>query len=137
MSSSSRLRVRKALVAAAALVVVAALAVAFWMWRDDGGAESPRAMADSYVSALNHGDQDELRKLYHPDSRDRADSEVKTFLRRYGSKSIKLGDVQVIQDFGPDEAKVQITGTGEGIRLSETLYMGRRDGSWYLAAPPN
>jgi hypothetical protein len=101
------------------------------VWSGPTGEATPQAVARAYVDALNRDDRSALEEMFYPEDKDYL-GWVTDRLRVHGSKGIQIEHLEEKRDFGPEYARVRITGHGTMGRYQQILRVGEHDGSWYL-----
>ncbi|MDA5281212.1 hypothetical protein [Streptomyces sp. Isolate_45] len=102
----------------------------------NAGPESERAAADAYIAALNAKDTQALRALAPPGND--AAAEATDRVDRLGGRGLRLQNVEVQHDFGPDVASaLLVTTAADGSAGEERIVLTRIDGRWYITLGQN
>ncbi|MET7717843.1 hypothetical protein [Streptomyces sp. NPDC005407] len=97
----------------------------------DAGAETERGAVDAYVDALNSGDEEALAGLAPPGNE--AEEEAATLIRENGGRSLKVEQVDIAHEFGPDFASATLVARDKsGDELRATLSLSKADDNWYV-----
>ncbi|MFC4513836.1 hypothetical protein [Streptomyces ehimensis] len=100
---------------------------------DQGKARDERDTAVAYVKAINDRDVPALVKL-SPPGNEGAEQAARELVGTQGGRGLRVDDVRVGHEFGPDTADARLRATdSEGRPFSETLTLTRRGGTWYVA----
>ncbi|MFD3760803.1 hypothetical protein [Streptomyces sp. NPDC058622] len=95
------------------------------------GAGSERAAVDTYLTALNARDAEALNALAPPGND--AQAEVSERIGRLGGRELKIGQLDLEHEFGPDVATAQLTARAQdGTTHDERLGLTRTGGRWYI-----
>ncbi|MFE7760935.1 hypothetical protein [Streptomyces sp. NPDC057438] len=98
---------------------------------DDNGA---RQAVESYVDALNSRDAKALMRIGGVPEDRRAKKEAQQILVEKGGRDLRIVDLKVDHDFGPDVGSAKLVAdakTGEDLR--ETVTVTRESGAWHVA----
>ncbi|TXK35275.1 hypothetical protein [Nonomuraea sp. C10] len=96
-----------------------------------GGAASPRAAVDAYVTGLNQHDAQRLA-LLAPIGNDPA-ADIQRRLETHGGRQIRLENVDISSEISPKMATARLVGRGISGQYQETLVLTRQDQRWYVA----
>ncbi|WP_189453244.1 hypothetical protein [Streptomyces abikoensis] len=112
---------------------VAALSLTACDDQGEGKARDERDTAVAYVKAINDRDVPALVKL-SPPGNEGAEQAARELVGSQGGRGLRVDDVRVGHEFGPDTADARLRATDkEGRPFSETLTLTRRGGTWYVA----
>ncbi|MER5973981.1 hypothetical protein ABT112_30425 [Streptomyces sp. NPDC002055] len=100
----------------------------------DSPARSERKTVDAYISALNSRDAPALLKLDGAEGRE-ATEQVQEIITQKGGKGLRVQNVRIVHDFGPDVASARIIAKdSKGNEYRERLTLTRDDegASWHV-----
>jgi hypothetical protein len=123
---------RRVGVVVAACVLAAAGAFAWRSFAGPGervGAPTEQRAVQQYIAALNAEDADRVEQVLSVRSPASAQD-----LAADAPVPIRLSDIQVVHDFGPDFASARVVGTAAGRPLDASLTLSRDSGAWYVVA---
>ncbi|MEU2515949.1 hypothetical protein [Streptomyces syringium] len=123
---------RTATLGAAGLATAALLALTGCDSENQDEARTEKETASAYVEALNARDADALAKLGRPGDQDVRQG-ARDIVTREGGRGVKVQDMAVNHEFGPDFADVVIRGTdGKGRDYRHRLTLERTGKTWYV-----
>ncbi|WP_128379215.1 hypothetical protein [Streptomyces cavernae] len=98
---------------------------------DDNGA---RQAVESYVDALNSRDATGLMRIGGVPEDQRAKEEAQRILAKKGGRDLRIVDLNVDYDFGPDVGSAKLVAEAKaGEDLRETVTVTREGGAWHVA----
>ncbi|MDX3631604.1 hypothetical protein PV728_15180 [Streptomyces europaeiscabiei] len=97
---------------------------------DDKGA---RQAVKSYVDALNSRDATALMRIGGVPEDQRAKKEARQILAEKGGRDLRIVDLEVDYEFGPDVGSASLAAEAEaGEDLRETVTVMRESGAWHV-----
>ena len=100
------------------------------------GAKDERGAVDAYVAALNASDSSALAALA-PHGNE-ADAEARARVQAGGGRALKVTEVEIAHEFGPEFATADIAATDkDGKQYSERLTLSRHQRAWFVALGEN
>ncbi|MDK0520697.1 hypothetical protein [Streptomyces sp. ML-6] len=95
-----------------------------------------RETVEAYITALNERDTDALLKLDGATG-PAAERDAGKIIEEKGGRGLKVEDIRIDYDFGPDVGSAKITAKdSKGADYRESLTITRDDGRWYLTVLP-
>ncbi|MGW7365592.1 hypothetical protein ACWGI8_19655 [Streptomyces sp. NPDC054841] len=99
-------------------------------------ASGDRETVEAYITALNDRDTGALLKLDGATGAD-AQRDAQKIIKEKGGRGLKVEDIQITYDLGPDVGSAKITARdSKGADYSESLTITRDGGSWHLTILP-
>ncbi|WP_437070154.1 hypothetical protein [Streptomyces sp. enrichment culture] len=97
---------------------------------DDDG---PRRAVESYVDALNSRDATALMRVGGVPEDQAAQREARRILAERGGRGLRIADLEIDHDFGPDVGSAALTARDDhGKDVRETVTVAREDGAWHV-----
>lgn len=129
VGSRRRLPLRWILVGVGVVIVIAG---ALLVILPSSHPRSPEELLDSYISALNDNDADEVASLIHRDVDATSDIELK--LAKFGGQNIDVTNADISRTgMGGFGADVRVVGSGDRGPYRESLHFSADEfGDWYL-----
>lgn len=96
-------------------------------------ARDERETAVAYVEAINDRDVTALVRLSPPGNAG-AEKEARDIVAAEGGRGLRVDDIKVTYEFGPEIADAQVQATdSKGTPFHDTLTLTRRGKTWYVA----
>ena len=121
---------RRLLAAAIAIVIASGCGSNEAETSDDDG---PRRAVESYIDALNSRDAAALMRVGGVPEDQAAKLEARRILAEKGGRGLRIVDLKVGYDFGPDVGSAKLTARDDGGKdVRETVTVAREDGAWHV-----